>query len=406
MANLSSVQLIEPFIKQWTFTIDPETLIDNQEPITSSALTGTNEPVSSPQYPILHLTFNQDHTCFSAITNHGYDVRVYKCEPFLEQHIFTMDPGADIRAVEMLFRSNSFALLPQYPTTVARVMLVCDDPDDERERFDKLYFTMEVKAVRLRGDEIVLVFLQNINVYTRPVLKPLHQIRTVHNPKGLCEVSQISRLLVCPGVHKGQVRVEHYGLKRTVFIEAHSSTIACLALTTDGRFLATSGSKGSLIRLFNTSDGSLLQELRRGTRGAEIHSLAFSSTAQWLAVSSDRGTVHVFRLSLDSGNERPESPETKPSSSSALSPFSFIRGVLPKYFQSQRSVAQIHLPKGCPYIVAFGHQQNTIVVVGMDGSFIRCQFDPVNGGNMTQIECRNFLPIARRSLITDTVTNF
>ncbi|KAL9662844.1 hypothetical protein QQ045_027679 [Rhodiola kirilowii] len=365
MANLSSVQLIEPFIKQWTFTIDPETLIDNQEPITSSALTGTNEPVSSPQYPILHLTFNQDHTCFSAITNHGYDVRVYKCEPFLEQHIFTMDPGADIRAVEMLFRSNSFALLPQYPTTVARVMLVCDDPDDERERFDKLYFTMEVKAVRLRGDEIVVVFLQNINVYTRPVVKPLHQIRTVHNPKGLCEVSQISRLLEC-----------------------------------------IKGSKGSLIRLFNTSDGSLLQELRRGTRGAEIHSLAFSSTAQWLAVSSDRGTVHVFRLSLDSGNERPESPETKPSSSSALSPFSFIRGVLPKYFQSQRSVAQIHLPKGCPYIVAFGHQQNTIVVVGMDGSFIRCQFDPVNGGNMTQIECRNFLPIARRSLITDTVTNF
>jgi len=41
---------------------------------------------------------------------------------------------------------------------------------------------------------------------------------------------------------------------------------------------------------------ALLQELRRGTEPAHIHSIAFSKHCDWLAVSSDKGTVHVFAL--------------------------------------------------------------------------------------------------------------
>ncbi|CAL5441234.1 unnamed protein product [Camellia sinensis] len=35
---------------------------------------------------------------------------------------------------------------------------------------------------------------------------------------------------------------------------------------------------------------------------AEIYGLAFSTTAQWLAVSSDKGTLHVFGLKVNLGN--------------------------------------------------------------------------------------------------------
>jgi hypothetical protein len=38
------------------------------------------------------------------------------------------------------------------------------------------------------------------------------------------------------------------------------------------------------------------QELRRGTESAHIHSIAFSQHCDWLAVSSDKGTVHIFAL--------------------------------------------------------------------------------------------------------------
>jgi hypothetical protein len=42
-------------------------------------------------------------------------------------------------------------------------------------------------------------------------------------------------------------------------------------------------------------------------------------------------------------------------------------GVLPKYFSSEWSVAQFHLIEGSQYVVAFGHQKNTVVILGLDG---------------------------------------
>ncbi|URE31560.1 domain phosphoinositide-interacting protein [Musa troglodytarum] len=40
------------------------------------------------------------------------------------------------------------------------------------------------------------------------------------------------------------------------------------------------------------------------------------------------------------------------------------RGVLPKYFNSEWSVAQFRLHENSQYIVAFGHQKNTVVILG------------------------------------------
>ncbi|XP_028770867.1 autophagy-related protein 18a-like [Neltuma alba] len=369
-------------------------------PLSSPSLNPTSpnrvmNPDSSRIPTLLHISFNQDSGCFAAGTDHGF--RIYNCDPFRE--IFRRDFGAGggIGLVQMLFRCNILAFVgggadPIYPSN--KVMIW----DDHQSRcIGELSFRSEVKGVRLRRDRIVVVLVHKIFVYNFADLKLLHQIETTANPKGLCEVSHLSgtMVLVCPGLQKGQVRVEHYASKRTKFIMAHDSRIACFALTQDGRLLATASSKGTLVRIFNTLDGSLLQEVRRGADRAEIYSLAFSSTAQWLAVSSDKGTVHVFNLKVDSGllgHERVQSAsESNPANPSAVSSLSFIKGVLPKYFSSEWSVAQFRLHEGLQYIVAFGHQKNTVVILGMDGSFYRCQFDPVNGGEMSQVEYYNFL---------------
>lgn len=224
-------------------------------------------PAPAPSAPptriptLLHLSFNQDHGCFAAGTDIGF--RIYNCDPFRE--IFRRDFGnrSGIGLVQMLFRCNILALVgggpdPQYP--INKVMIW----DDHQSRcIGELSFRSEVKGVRLRRDRIVVVLVQKIFVYNFADLKLLHQIETIANPKGLCEVSHVSGpvVLVCPGLQKGQVRVEHYGSKRTKFIMAHDSRIASFALTQDGRLLATASSKGTLVRVFNTLDGSLLQEV-------------------------------------------------------------------------------------------------------------------------------------------------
>lgn len=71
-------------------------------------------------------------------------------------------------------------------------------------------------------------------------------------------------------------------------------------------------------------------QVRRGADRAEIYSVAFSPTAQWLAVSSDKGTVHVFTLKVNSGNvgtERSSSPPN-PSAVASSSSLSFIKGIM------------------------------------------------------------------------------
>lgn len=221
---------------------------------------------------IHHLSFNQDHGCFAAGTDRGF--RIYNCDPFRE--IFRRDfdhDGGGVGVVEMLFRCNILALVgggpsPQYPLN--KVMIW----DDHQSRcIGELSFRSDVRAVRLRRDRILVVLDQKVFVYNFADLKLLHQIETIANPKGLCAVSQVSGplVLVCPGLHKGQVRVEHYGLKRTKFIMAHDSRIASFALTQDGRLLATASSKGTLVRVFNTLDGTLLQEVRLPSLGLLVN---------------------------------------------------------------------------------------------------------------------------------------
>lgn len=51
-----------------------------------------------------------------------------------------------------------------------------------------------------------------------------------------------------------------------------------------------------LVRVYDTLSGELIQELRRGADKAEVYSIAFSAGATMLACTSDKGTVHIFRL--------------------------------------------------------------------------------------------------------------
>lgn len=56
--------------------------------------------------------------------------------------------------------------------------------------------------------------------------------------------------------------------------------------------------------------------------------MAFSSTAQWLAVSSDKGTVHVFSLKVNSSVPEHEKSESPSSSDAAISPSSSSRSFI------------------------------------------------------------------------------
>ncbi|WOK93709.1 hypothetical protein Cni_G02409 [Canna indica] len=365
----------------------------------------------SDETEMLSISWNQNYGCFAVGTTNGF--HIYKCDTFKETFRRELKNGG-FGIVEMLFRSNILALVGgdanfQYPPNKVIIW------DDHQSRcIGEFAFRSNVRAVKLRQDRVVIVLEHKIYVYDFTDLKLVHLIETLSNPKGLCCLSHHSTIsvLACPGLHRGEIRVEHYGLKIKKNFRAHDSQISCMTLTLDGLLLATASSKGTLIRIFNTMDGTRLQEVRRGLDRAEIYSIALSPNVQWLVVSSDKGTVHLFslrvRVARDDASTQTVSTQSprivhqnsSPSVNALVSPATvgsntnsslyFMRGVLPKYFSSEWSFAQFHLPEVTRYTAAFGGQ-NTVMIVSMDGSFYRCTFDPVSGGQMLQKEYIRFL---------------
>jgi len=185
-------------------------------------------------------------------------------------------------------------------------------------------------------------------------------------------------------LQRGHVRVELYDLKKTTLIPAHETSLACFALNFDGTRLATASEVGTLIRIFDTASGRALHEVRRGADRAEIYSICFNFNSQWLACSSDKGTVHVFHLAgsnstqaIDHSEE--EAVDKAESKANPKSSLSFMKRLLPKYFSSEWSFAQFRVPD-VRSIVAFGSEKNSIIVVSADGSFYKALFDPEKPG--------------------------
>ncbi|CAG8621460.1 5915_t:CDS:2 [Paraglomus brasilianum] len=188
------------------------------------------------------------------------------------------------------------------------------------------------------------------------------------------------------------------------FIPAHTNKLSCLALNEDGSKCASASEKGTLIRVFDTASGKLLNELRRGVDRAEIYSIAFSQDSRRLCVSSDKGTVHVFNLYADAekgpgpvdngkahyGEVVVNNPVLAPSSGNRQSSLSFMKDLLPKYFSSEWSFAHFKITPDCRCICGFGQESHTIIVICADGTCYRYLFDE-RGGECARMSSENFL---------------
>ena len=151
-----------------------------------------------------------------------------------------------------------------------------------------------------------MVVLENRTyIYNFEELRLIDAIETCSNFKGLVALNPEpdNTVLATPDVQKGYVRVNVYEKNKSFKIPAHNGALSAICLNYSGTLLATASEKGTLIRIFSTETGQPLQEFRRGREKAEIYSICFDKKSHKLACSSDRGTIHIFNVSLDQSGQ-------------------------------------------------------------------------------------------------------
>ena len=237
-------------------------------------------------------------------TRRGF--KIYSCDT--GTCVYDDSMGA-VRIVEMLFCTSLLVVVGagDTPELSPRRLKVLNTSN--HTCIADLTFVSSVLAVRLNRARLVVVEERRAVVHDLSTLCVQRTIDTVPNPRGVCALSsdEDSSLLALPAhTHAGAVVIHDcVNLHVVCELQCHNSPVAACALTRDGAMLATASAKGTVIRVHCLPHGTKLWSFRRGVVGANVRSLCFGleSTmddadpgAKLLAASSEKGTVHVWRI--------------------------------------------------------------------------------------------------------------
>lgn len=250
---------------------------------------------------ILNISFNQDNSLLSVSTENGFFI--YGTQPPKKKQERRMDGG--IGNCEMLYRTNLLALIGggEVPKYNPSKLIIWDDK--QNNVISEIKFFSNIKNVKLKKNKIFCILENNIYVFDLDTLENTEIIPTRLNPKGLFGINNNEDKTVIAylpklndkNILKGSIIIKNYDKGKAREINAHDDLISCISLNNDGTLLATSNEKGIIIRIHSCLNGDLLSQFKRGMEKVEINYICFDNLNNYLAATSDKGTIHIWSLS-------------------------------------------------------------------------------------------------------------
>ena len=340
----------------------------------------------------LYIGFNQDSSCFCIGTEKGFTI--YKSSPLNDFYIRDMKGG--IGFICMFENSNILGLVGggKRPLAALNKLIIWNDATS------KILFEIEVDSrilnVKIKKSLIAIIQKKKIKIYFYDSLenlfnyKNIDTIATPENKNGLfgLNLDPSKNIISYLSKNTGEIIIKIYDdLKKDKEINnkikkisAHQSEITYMTLNYNGEILATCSEKGTIIRLFSINTGKLIKELRRGTDYAEIYSLNFDKSSNYLICGSSKGTIHIFNVKENKGVKNPKS---------FLSSLGSYLNIQNEYLQNEWSFSQYHIEVKSKYLVNFV-DENSFVIITEDGIYYRCKFNPSTGGECTTLQQKNF----------------
>lgn len=245
---------------------------------------------------MLYASFNQDNSFFSIGTERGF--RIYQTYPLAEPYERVMNGG--IGVVEMLYKSNFLALMGggKVPKYGKNKLVIWDD--HENKVISELKFSTTIINVKLKKDFLFVVCQKRIYVFDFNTYETIDTIDTSDNKNELIAINSIPdyTVLAYPS-QKGEnkISIKNYNNNRKTFnFKPQDDSVSKMSINNIGTLIATSNEAGTFIRIHSCNDGTFLQEFKRGIEKAKINYICFDNDSKLMAVSSSRGTIHIFSM--------------------------------------------------------------------------------------------------------------
>lgn len=345
----------------------------------------------SEEDDINYICFNQDKSQICASVNNMY-LR-FTIDPYKLCQDVKFDYNASI--FEVLFKTNVGIIVSAGDTinTSQRILHVVNLKT--KKEITTMSFPNTIHRVHINYHNLIVLLERTIYIYNTKTLTQIHIIYDI--PSNLLSTAlslgncnnpddNVNSFLCYPSsAIKGEIMIyDTINCKHINTIVAHESQISCMTFNDSGCYVATSSTKGTVIRIFDTVIGTKLHELRRGLMTyASIKSLSFNSDDVYLSATSDRSTVHIFKL--------PKCDNTQNKNFISLA-LSYLPTSVSSPFVPDRSFAYLQsIPFngnkmiGC---LAGISSECILMIVTYDGWLVKYNFDKENGGICTEIERR------------------
>ena len=242
---------------------------------------------------ISSITFNKNNECLLCTTSCGFIV--YNVNPF--NSVITRNFPGGLRMGQMYLRTNLFflngtGLNDDYP-----INRVCVWDDQKQKKIAEVSLNSKVTSLYIsNGPNFIVASSRRAYIYE---IEKLTQLASFD----VCSFSLVTRLFKDDFIMCHQsLALDQRGIivvkskNRYFNINAHKTNIGKVALSNNGKLIATSSLDGVIIKLFNQTNGQLVSEYRRGTFSKTISYLGFSEEDSYLLCGTTNGSVHLFNI--------------------------------------------------------------------------------------------------------------
>ena len=248
---------------------------------------------------ILYISFNQDSSYISVGTENGY--KIFSSYPIY--NFFNRNLKGGIGIIEMLYKSNILALVgggknPKFPENK---LIIYDDK--KQKKISEIIFKSNIINIKLKKDKIFSVTITKIFIFNFKTYQNIDIIETIENPKGLFSISNNPKVNIISfpiinntNYQKGKIKIKNYDKGKEIFITLDEIIISYMTMNNEGSIIVIACEKGTIIKTYRTIDGLFLQEFKRGSEKTEINFMTFDNYDFFLAVCSQRGTIHIWSM--------------------------------------------------------------------------------------------------------------